>query len=93
MYTEYCGMARLALPPTVLAGPQGMHRGPELVHKFWEGVQVEGRVRLQGYGWRLWVRSAERAGGQKASTGGQGCHVLRAPCNCVPEQQESGEGA
>lgn len=59
MYTEYCGMARLALPPTVLAGPQGMHRGPELVHKFWEGVQVEGRVRLQGYGWRLWVRSAE----------------------------------
>lgn len=65
-----------------------MHSGPEPVHEFSDGVQVAGRVHVQGYRWRLWARSAERAGGQEASTRGQGCHVLRTPCNCAPEQWE-----
>lgn len=34
-----------------------------------------GRVHLQGYEWGLSARSAERAGGQEASTRGQGLHV------------------
>lgn len=49
-----------------------------------------GRVHLQGYEWRLSAKSAERAGGQEASTRGQGCHVLMASCNCTPEQWERG---
>ena len=68
-----------------------MHSGPEPVHEFSEGVQVAGRVHVQGYRWRLWARSAERAGGQEASTRAKGA-MCRGLHVTLPLSSGSGEG-